>query len=103
MTQKVNDIQISAETRAATTRNLKLLQEFIAETIADETFQLPPGVTVQLVPDDDQALAETNIAIGIAAIREGKNVYFHHLHRSESANGIYTNGTPSDSGRGRVG
>lgn len=93
MSPKVDETELSAETRATTTRNLELLKEFVAETIADETFQLPPGVTVLLVPDDDVALAEKNIASGMAAIREGKNVYFHHLHRAGAANGQGKNGT----------
>jgi hypothetical protein len=78
----MTSIALSPETAAMTDRNLELLQEFVAETIADETIQLPPGVTVILIPDDEPTFAEANIASGLDAIREGKNVYFHHLHRA---------------------
>lgn len=43
---------------------------------------LPSGMLV-LLPDFDPELAEINLNIGVAALREGENVTFHHLRASE--------------------
>ncbi|MGH2559270.1 MAG: hypothetical protein ACRDJH_09410 [Thermomicrobiales bacterium] len=83
MSTKSTAIAMAPETVEATDRTLGLLQEFVAETIADEAFQLPPGVSVVLAPDDDAAFGEATIANGLAAIREGKDVYLHHLRRGQ--------------------
>jgi len=41
--------------------------------------EIPEGANLVLMPDDDLPFAEAKMALGIAAIRRGENVYFRHL------------------------
>jgi hypothetical protein len=46
--------------------------------------EIPSGATLVLLPRDaDAAFIEENIALGLAALREGRNVYFRHLAPGE--------------------
>jgi hypothetical protein len=42
-----------------------------------------PGGMLILLPEVDLELAEMNLQIGVAALRDGENVTFHHLRASE--------------------
>jgi hypothetical protein len=71
----------------ASARNIDLAFEFIRETLDDPGILdgVRDGVTFVLVPDDEPALAEANIASGIDAVRRGRDVYFKHVSSSEYA------------------
>lgn len=45
--------------------------------------EIPDGVTLVLLPDDDPAFAEANMEIGLGELRRGKNVYFRHVRLDE--------------------
>jgi len=74
-------------TDSLTTRDFALQDEFLQAMIADEALQeeIPNGALLVLLPDDDPALTERNIAHGITAARRGMNVYFRHVHQSPDA------------------
>lgn len=41
--------------------------------------EIPNGAVVFLLPDGEEEFMERTIALGVAAIREGRNVYFKHV------------------------
>lgn len=46
--------------------------------------EIPHGATlVVLRAEDDEPMAEEQIAIGLRAVRQGRNVYFRHLASGE--------------------
>jgi hypothetical protein len=56
----------------------------VAEAIIDTPAledAIPDGATVIFISNDDPASLDENIALGIAAIRSGENVYFMHVHK----------------------
>ena len=66
---------------AIANKNLDLARLFGLAIIADPSMldDIPNGVQLVLLPDDDPDLVQTNIAIGLKAIRQGKDVYFRHV------------------------
>ena len=67
-------------------RNISLTFDLSRAILADPTIldEIPNGATLVLLPHDaDAAFVEENIALGIAALREGRNVYFRHLAPGE--------------------
>jgi len=66
-------------TDEVTRRNVDLSIAFTEQLIADESITLPSHATLVLLPRDDPTLVEVNIAIGLAAIRRGEDVYFRHM------------------------
>lgn len=62
-------------------RNLVLAGELIAAQLADPALleEIPDGATVILIPDDDPALAEHNLALVREVFARGKNVYLKHV------------------------
>ena len=67
-------------------RSLELTLAFNRALIADPEFaaSIPRGVTVVLLPaDDDPEFVELNIALGLEAIREGRDVLFHRMPAEE--------------------
>jgi len=63
-------------------RNGELGIAFTQQLIADESITLPANATLVLLPRDDPTLVEVNIAIGLAAIRRGEDVYFRYITES---------------------
>lgn len=47
-------------------------------TITDD---VPAGVTLALLREDDPDLLEENLQIGISAMRRGEDVYFRYVRR----------------------
>lgn len=41
--------------------------------------EIPNGATVVLLPDDDQVLFDANIALGVNAARQGRDVLLRHV------------------------
>ena len=77
---------MSAETMPAPTmvdqteRRLDLHARFLRAGLANPALlnDIPRGVTFHLLPDDDPAFVEREIALAAAA-REGKDVYLRHV------------------------
>lgn len=59
--------------------------DFARAIVSDPAFldDIPDGVTLVLIPDDDAELAAAEIEQGIAAVRRGEDVYFRHLGRGD--------------------
>lgn len=69
-------------------RSLELTLAFNRALIEDPELRanVPNGVTVVLLPEDaegDAEFVELSIALGLEAIREGRNVLFHHMPPTE--------------------
>ena len=46
---------------------------------------IPHGATLVLLPEDDPAFTEEAIAVGLAAIRQGRDVLFRHVRAPREA------------------
>ena len=67
-------------------RNIRLTFDLARAVLADPAIldDIPNGVTLVLLPHDAETeFVEENIALGLAALREGRDVYFRHLAPSE--------------------
>jgi len=64
-------------------RALDLSFEFAEEILADPSIldEIPNGITLVLIPDDDPELATAKIAGGLTAVRRGEDVLFRHVRR----------------------
>lgn len=76
---------IDDATAETMTRNLGLAGAFTQTVLNDPAVMdhIPSGVTIIFLPEDDPSFIETNIRVGIAAIRRGEDVYFLHVHSNE--------------------
>jgi hypothetical protein len=72
---------IDPETEAAVTRNLELVQGYIAAQLEhpDDMEQVPEGAHTILLPADDPESFERNLQIVIDSLRRGNNVYARHV------------------------
>lgn len=80
------DVAVRDPTAATVaSKNIKLQFGFIRAIIVDPSIldDIPNGVTLKLLPDDDPELVEANIAIGLNAVRRGKDVYFRHVRPAD--------------------
>ena len=71
-----------AEAAGQVDKRLELVRRFILAGFVDPTRfdDIPRGVLLFLLPDDDPAFVEREIAAGTASARRGKDVYFRHIH-----------------------
>lgn len=62
-------------------RNLSLASEFLQAVLDDPALveQIPDGVTLVLIPNDDPELARFNLDLGWKAVLAGEDVYFRHV------------------------
>ena len=67
--------------RDQTERRLDLHARYVEAGLSDTSLleDIPRGVTFLLLPDDDPAFVEREIALAAAAAREGKDVYLRHV------------------------
>ncbi|MGH2533804.1 MAG: hypothetical protein ACRDJW_16045 [Thermomicrobiales bacterium] len=67
--------------REQTARSLELARRFGLAVIQNPSLldDIPDGVNLILVADDDLELAAMKIEIGVAAVRRGDDVYFRHV------------------------
>ena len=65
-----------------TDRRLELHRRFLLAGMEDASVfgGIPDGVTLFLLPDDDPAFAEREVAAAAAAARRGEDVYVRHVH-----------------------
>lgn len=58
-----------------------LHQRFLQAAIADPALfaDIPFGVVLFLLPDDDPSFVERELVVGADAVRRGKNVYFKQI------------------------
>lgn len=66
-------------------RNITLGFDFMRAIIDHPAIldDIPDGVTLVLLSDDDPELSESNIDLGMSAAREGADVYIRHFPRSK--------------------
>ena len=66
---------------ALTQRAISTTFDFTRAIFADPSIldDIPDGVMLVLIPDDDPELAAAEIEEGFAAVRRGEDVYFRHL------------------------
>lgn len=72
-------------TKAQASKQLDLTRRFVRAQLADPALaaEVPPGATLVLLPDDDPAHAEAEMALGLVAARQGRNVYFRHIRLAD--------------------
>ena len=68
-------------TMEITNRNIKLSFDFARRILADATIldDIPDGVNLVLLLEDDPSFNEINIEIGLKALRHGEDVYFRYV------------------------
>ncbi|MEA2593641.1 MAG: hypothetical protein QOF01_110 [Thermomicrobiales bacterium] len=72
---------IDPQTREAVTRNLELVQGYIAAQLedADNMEQVSEGAHTILLPEDDPECFEHNLQSVISSLRSGANVCARHV------------------------
>jgi hypothetical protein len=88
MTHRTPVVDISSRSAtfpATTTRAIETVFDFTRAVLADPTLldHVPDGVTLVLLPDHDAELMREQIEAGLTAIREGRDVLFRHVRRTE--------------------
>lgn len=83
----VESLTFDAATRELTDRNIKLSFDFARQILVDPAIldDIPDGVTLVLLLEDDPTFNETNIEIGLRAVRKGQDVYFRYMRKRPSA------------------
>jgi uncharacterized protein DUF5647 len=73
--------------RAAADRNLELAGVLLLAQLGDPGLleRVPAGATLVLIPDDDRALAEHNLALARRVFATGRNVYLYHVRAATPA------------------
>jgi len=79
----------TTNTEGVIERNIALVTAFTQAVIADPSLgvEIPKGVTLVLIPDDDPELATYNRALGERAQTAGKAVCIRHIRGRELATG----------------
>lgn len=67
-------------------RDAEVLVAFHRAALADPTILdgIPHGATLVLLPDGEPEYLERRIALGVAAIRQGRDVLFRHVRADGS-------------------
>ena len=62
-------------------RAIALTFDFNRAILADPSIldDIPDGATIVLIPSEDPELAEAEVEQGLAALRQGRDVYFRHV------------------------
>ena len=62
-------------------RNLDLAHQLLQAQFADpdRLAEIPDSATIVFLPADDSELTAYNLEIGLAAVRNGRDVYFRHV------------------------
>jgi hypothetical protein len=65
-------------------KSSSLTADFIEAALGDASILegIPRGAVLVLLPEDDPAFVEESIALGIAAVQQGRDVVFRHTARS---------------------
>jgi len=101
---------VAPEIEAAIQRNLDLVHRFLLGVMEDPSrFEaVPDGASIVLLPDDDPASLDANLAMAAELARNGRNVYLRHIRLSELPEpGPATGANPGDrhvtyDGKGKV-
>ncbi len=85
----------AARVDALVSKQLELLRRFTLAVFADPSLAdaIPNDVTLVLLPDDDPDFVETEMTLGLAALRRGQDVYFRHVRLAD-----LPDGPPADAG-----
>jgi Family of unknown function (DUF5647) len=74
---------VDPETARIADRNLELFRGFNQAILddPDRLGEIPNGVHLVLLPEDDPEMFEVNLRIGLDAARRGEDVYLRHVTR----------------------
>jgi hypothetical protein len=74
---------VDPETAHVADRSLELFRGFNEAMLDDPNrlSEIPNGVHLVLLPEDDPEMFEVNVTIGLSAARRGENVYLRHVTR----------------------
>jgi uncharacterized protein YjiK len=72
-------------TAARITKNLELARRFTLSIFEDPEIleSIPDGISLVLVPDDDEELARANLESALNTARSGRDVLIRHVRPSE--------------------
>ena len=75
------------ETVEVVTRSINLTFDFARAIVDDPNIldDVPEGAIVVLIPADDPELAAVEVEEGLAALRQGWDVYFRHVRPGDRA------------------
>jgi Family of unknown function (DUF5647) len=75
--------EIDPRTAKIVNRNLELTHGFTQAMLDNPELlnDVPNGVHLVLLPEDDPEMFEVNLRIGLDAARRGENVYLRHVTR----------------------
>jgi len=78
-------VESDQATRRDVSKSSDLTRRFVFRGFGDPSLfmDIPDGVTLILIPDDDPEQAEAEIEAGIRAVKRGENVFFRHLPVAE--------------------
>jgi hypothetical protein len=72
------------DTDVYTDKRLDLVRRYTKAIVADKLTHPPmPDTLLFLLPDDDPAFVEHEIAVGSDIARRGEDVYFRHIRTAE--------------------
>ena len=76
---------VDQEKNVRITKNLELGRRFTLSIFEDPSLldDIPDGITLILIPDDDEELANANMEMMVGAVRSGRNVLVRHIRPSE--------------------
>lgn len=83
-TTMVRADDLASMPRAVVDRAFDLLRAFLQADLVDPSIseQVPNRTSLVLIPDDDPELAAYAIKTGVAAVEQGRSMYFLHLTHS---------------------
>ena len=84
-TQATTTVDVDVDAPEMVDKRLELGRRFILAGFEDTSLfeDIPLNVTLFLLPDDDPAFVENEIAAGAASARHGHNVYFRHVRSAD--------------------
>ena len=78
-------MSIDTATDPQTDKRLELVRRYTKAIIQDKIAHgtMPSDALLFLLPDDDPAFAEREIALGAEIARRGQDVYFRHIRTAD--------------------
>ncbi len=76
---------VDRETASLVPKNLELARRFTLSIFEDPSLldDIPDGITLVLIPDDHDELAQANLDIAVGSARSGRDVLIRHIRPAE--------------------